>query len=421
MPSDDPRTNGNPGTSGQSWVNSTIPFKVGEGTSGPMVPLLAQSVGSSLSQVGLMEAIFSLSAMVGSFIWGRASDGLQRRRAFILIGFAGTAIALVMMGLSTSFTEIMAFRALHGFLIAAYVAVAGALLIERSSRERLGRDMGYMNMVGGYAFIGGMLLGAVVVVLLGIRDLFFIAAFLTATSLGASVLLIREPKAIMKRVEIHENLADVPVPALNVIVQRRLVHLGALIHRPKLTPIRKQVLLYLLALFGVMVGGVATFALFPLLLWTSFGASPVVIFLVLLGGSFLSALFYMPIGRLADRLGFKRMLTMGLGLRSLVFVLLAISLLLFQSLLFVGFINLLAGVTWAFIMTTGPTALFRTFDIQRRGEMMGYYNMFLGLGSAAGAAAGGFIAHFFGFVTLLTFSALMTAVSTLVIGRLQFR
>ncbi len=403
----------------QRWVRSTIPFKVADGTSGPVIPLYAHTLGLSLSQIGFMEAGFSLASILGGFLWGRASDELRKRKAFLLLGFGGVALVLLFLSFATTPAQLTALRVLHGFFLAAFVSVSGALLIERSQKERFGEDMGYLNMVGGYAFIGGMAFGAVALALFDIPYLLLTATLLTLGSLMAALYAIREPEAFLRRRDIHVLLTDRFIPAINAFVQRRLFNPTSLIQRPKLTPIRRRILVYLLALFAAMLGGVATFALFPVLLLEAYGASLPQAILVLLAGSLLSAIFYRPVGRMADRLGFRWTLTLGLALRTLVFLLMALSLVILPSLLFITGVNLLAGATWAFIMTTGPTALFRAMDVKRRGEMMGYYNLFMALGSMFGAALGGLLAFFSGYLPLLIFSGVATGLSTVAIWRLQ--
>ncbi len=387
--------------------------------SGPAIPLYAYSLGLSLSQIGFMEAGFSFASIIGGFLWGRASDELRKRKAFLLLGFAGIAVVLALLAFATTPAQLTALRILHGFFLAAFVSVSGALLIERSRKERFGEDMGYLNMIGGYALIGGMAAGAAALFFADIPYLLLAAALLTLGSLVVAFYAIEEPEAFLRRRDIHLLLADRFIPALNAFVQRRLFNPTSLVQRPRLTPVRRRILAYLLALFVAMLGSVATFALFPVLLLDAYGASPVQAILVLLAGSLFSAVLYRPVGRMADRLGFRRTLTLGLGLRTLVFVLMALSLVLVPSLLFVTGVNLLAGATWAFIMTTGPTALFRAMNVQRRGEMMGYYNLFMALGSAVGAIVGGLLAFFSGYLPLLVFSGVATGLSTVAIWRLS--
>lgn len=403
----------------QRWVNSTIPFKLGDGASGPLVPVLAANIGMSLSQIGFMEAAFNLSSLAGGILWGKVSDALQKRKAIILLSFAGTSIVLLLFALAPGVAEFAALRALHGFLLAAFVAVSGALLIERSRRERFGEDMGHMNMVGGYAFLGGMVVASAAVGLYGIRFLFVVAALFTLGSLATSLAMIKEPDTLLRRRDLHHLLSNHFIPALNSFVQRRLYNPSAWIHRPKLTPVQRKVFGYLLALFGAMLGGVATFALFPLLLLGPYGASLTETVVILLAGSLMSAALYRPVGKVADRVGFRKTLTLGLALRAAVFVLIALSLVYLRHLWLIGAINVLAGVTWAFIMTTGPTALFKAVKVRRRGEMMGYYNVFMALGSTVGAGAGGVVAQLFGYFTLAIFSAVVTGISSFAVWRLS--
>ncbi len=413
-----PRRKDEAGTD-QKWVNSTIPFKLGDGASGPLVPVLAQNIGMSLSQIGLMEASFNLSSLMGGLLWGKASDVLRKRKAIIVLSFAATSLVLFLFAMSQNALEYVALRALHGFILAAFVAVSGALLIERSRRERFGEDMGHMNMVGGYAFLVGMVVASVAVGLYDVRFIFVMAAIFTLGSLALSVAMIKEPDAFLRRKDIHLLLSDHFVPALNAFVQRRLYNPSTWVQRPKFTPVQVKVIGYLLALFLAMLGGVATFALFPLLLLGPYGAGLTETVVVLLIGSLMSALLYRPVGKVADRVGFRKTLTLGLALRSAVFVLIALSLLYLRELWLISTINLLAGITWAFIMTTGPAALFKAVRVRRRGEMMGYYNVFMALGSTVGAAAGGAVAELLGFIALTVFSAVATGLSTVAVWRLN--
>ncbi|MFQ6012913.1 MAG: MFS transporter, partial [Thermoplasmata archaeon] len=119
---------GTPKATGQRWVKSIIPFKVADGTSGPAIPLYAHSLGLSLSQIGFMEAGFSLASIIGGFLWGRASDELRKRKAFLLLGFGGIAVVLFLLVYATTPAQLTALRVLHGFFLAAFVSVSGALL-----------------------------------------------------------------------------------------------------------------------------------------------------------------------------------------------------------------------------------------------------------------------------------------------------
>ena len=84
------------------WYYSFLPFNVAGGSTSPLIPLfVTEGLAGNVAQVGIISAISSLASVPANIIWGNLSDTLKKRKIFVLIGFIGLAIPLLLMGLST--------------------------------------------------------------------------------------------------------------------------------------------------------------------------------------------------------------------------------------------------------------------------------------------------------------------------------
>ncbi len=59
----------------------------------PYIPIYYSSLGLDVGAIGLLAAIFSAAAMLGSPLWGAAGDRLGRSRAVLLIPASLAALA----------------------------------------------------------------------------------------------------------------------------------------------------------------------------------------------------------------------------------------------------------------------------------------------------------------------------------------
>jgi len=70
----------------ERWFYSFVPFKVSTGGAAPLIPLLTIELGGGPREVGLVNAVGSLSSMLGGLFWGKLSDRLNRRKVFLILG-----------------------------------------------------------------------------------------------------------------------------------------------------------------------------------------------------------------------------------------------------------------------------------------------------------------------------------------------
>lgn len=399
------------------WPMAFLPEKMGEGLIGPLLPIYAATfVGASATKIGLMEASFQALAVLGALTWGRTSDEVAKRKAFIVLGFVGAAISLVGMAFAESFWALFAWRGVFGFMAAAYGAIGGALVADQSTPATIGERMGLLRMVAGIGYVGGLIVGALLLLVRPSFELFALAGVLSLVSALAALWWIEEPSSYLERDEVLRLFRNAQIP-FSMSVQRRLYTPTVFLHRPKLVGTERRAWAYLGAIALSFVGTTAGFVLFPLYL-SDIGLSRSVIFALFILNSSLSALLYRPMGRLADRIGYRPVQLGAIGTRSAMFLVLLVPFL--PGLPAAAIFLSLAGISWAVLNTTGPAALFRSMAIREKGELIGLYTVAAGGGSFVGALLGGLLAGRAGYPVLFLVSAVLVALSFLVLARVVY-
>lgn len=122
-----------------------------------------------------------------------------------------------------------------------------------------------------------------------------------------------------------------------------------------------------------------------------------------------SAIFLLPIGRLADLTGDVRMFKTGMVLFTAATFLCAFS----PSGLFLIFMRVFQGLGASMTMTTGAPLLLSAFPPSERGKMLGFNVAAVYLGLAMGPFLGGIITQHWGWRSIFYFSSLMGIAGTL--------
>ncbi len=88
----------------------------------PILPVYAQSMGASLSLVGLIVASYGVVQLLLRIPLGVASDWLGRRKPFVLAGFLVLVLSCTGLGLATTPELLLLSRALAGLAACSWVA-----------------------------------------------------------------------------------------------------------------------------------------------------------------------------------------------------------------------------------------------------------------------------------------------------------
>lgn len=261
------------------------------------IPFYLESYGLGSSMIGLLSQERSFVAAFVQPVVGRISDRtrtpLGRRRPFFLIGIPLTALALMALAFHPPFWIMLGIMTFAAFFLTIawdpYMALM-ADIFPPSQRGRVGGFSGLANGIGAIAFL-------LIAFTLWAQNEFLVFTIVTVMLLvtwGFTFLTVKEPPIPAHETERKKVARPNPVAYLKDLVQY--------------PEAGKYVLA--VALFWLGSGGAAPFiTLFGM---HALGATQSEAFLLPIMFTVSTAVFALPAGFLADRIGKKSVLTAGL-------------------------------------------------------------------------------------------------------------
>ncbi len=173
----------------------------------PILPVYAQSLGASLSGVGIIIASYALPQVLLRIPLGLFSDFLGRQKPLVVLGFSLILAGPLCMGLSHVPWTLGLGRTLTGIGAATY-ALLSIYLVSFFPADRTARMVGVLNFINNGALVVATFGGGVIADAWGPRYSFFGAAILAG--IGLIVLLFaREQKTIKKQTITPANFRTV--------------------------------------------------------------------------------------------------------------------------------------------------------------------------------------------------------------------
>lgn len=340
----------------------------------------------------------AVAMMIASPIWGMLGDRHGRKIMLIRATTAGCVFTFL-MGMAATPTQLVILRVIQGMFSGTVVA-AITLVATGTPDEYLGRSLGIMQTA---QFIGqsiGPLVGGATADALGYRNVFFVSAGLMLISVLATIILVREPKRAEAADQPKETAALARGGALAAVANRNTLLLvltlaGNSFAIAVLSPVLS---LYIKQIIGGEVPNLATIA----------GS-------VMSVAAFSSSLSAIYLGRLADRIGQKRILvTCVLGV-ALIHI--PQSFVTHPNQLI--FLRAIQGLFMGGIMPTANALLAKATSTEHRGAVFGFSHSAQAGGRAVGPMVGAGVSNAWGMssaflVTAAIFGAMATLVVTLV-------
>lgn len=188
---------------------------LGLGIVSPLIPIYAEDLGATYTQIGLLSSAWSISRFVFSAPAGRTSDTIGKKKVIMAGLFTYSAVSLG-YSIAWNFTSLITFRLVHGLGSAMAMPVAMAYAAELSPKGKEGRYMGTMNL----AMFGGMgmgpLIGGTLTDMLGTSAPFYIMSALTAMSLALTY-------AFLPRIEKSSIDPSRPRPSFRKVLSNRIL------------------------------------------------------------------------------------------------------------------------------------------------------------------------------------------------------
>jgi len=263
---------------------------LGLGIVSPIMPLYAESLGATYTQVGLLSSAWSTSRLIFSAPAGRLSDSTSKKKV-IVAGMLTYAVVSLMYVIAWDFNSLLSFRFIHGLGSAMTMPIAMAYAAELSPEGEEERYMGTMTfaMFGGMGF--GPLLGGSLTDMFSMSVPFYVMSGLTALSLALVMLFLPDLGSTT-------YAADKPKPSFRKVLSNKVL-LASFVFRA-VNALGRGAIMGFLAIFmttAVADGGLE-------LSVTAAGT-------VLSVGQLTSAVLQRPCGELADHYDKNKLIIMG--------------------------------------------------------------------------------------------------------------
>ncbi len=257
---------------------------LGVGILAPLLPLYAQNLGASGTQLGIIFAGYGISSSILTPIMGRLSDR-RGRKLFLCIGLAGYAIISLGYVWAANVPQLTLVRVIQGVAGAMVIPIALAYIGDLSPEGEEGKWMGYANAAFFSGFGIGPLLGGALAERFGMNASFYSMGGLCLLAFLVVILLLPE------------------------IRQRKIGEKGHLSFKEMSTSPMVRGLFSFRLVQAVGRGGIMTFL--PIFVATYIGLGPTLIG-VLLTVNFLPMMVLLaPAGRLADKFNRKALVIIG--------------------------------------------------------------------------------------------------------------
>lgn len=178
----------------------------------PILPYFAESVGASSLEIGLLFSSYNIMQFLFAPIWGALSDRIGRK-PLIMLGLSGFAIAFILFGLSTSYSEMLAYRLFGGIVSAAAIPTVTAMVADLFPPDERAKGMGVIGAGIGLSFVFGPAIGG----LLGQYGAgypFFAAGAVALLTLLLVIVSLPESLPPEKRSHVQREKRDNPLTAL---------------------------------------------------------------------------------------------------------------------------------------------------------------------------------------------------------------
>lgn len=397
------------------WFYTFVPFKFAAGCSSPLIPLLIISLGGTATEISIVSTAYSTVSMVFLVIWGKLSDSTQKRKPFLVLGFAGFALVLLLFSQVDSIMYALYLQVASAVFAAATVPVSSVYLLRSARKEFWDQAIGEFNRIGGYAWAFGMLFGTFLLKILGVGTLFILLGIICFSSSLLFQKLVKEKPIYINR--------DRIVSFANIMTEKLRLMPSYIIHFPQFRLAEnKRLRNFYLASFVLFVSSGLIFTPFVYFL-TVKGASASFVFFVSFLNSLISAYSYSRVAKGVALLGGFSVLVRGLILRGSFFLALVLASILtgYTSVGLAAVCYCVFGYTWAQITISSNSVMSRLAIKGKEGKIMGMYNFMVSLGLITGNLISGVVVDNLGFIVEFLLGVAVIAASLFWIGGIKAR
>lgn len=180
-------------------------------------------------QISFYDTIIYISYLTVGIITGILSDRYGKRKLFIIVGSIGASLFSWLLTIAPNYPVLLTFRFFQGSFIVLSWQTLMTLILDLSSPQSRGRNMGIYGVFLSLAMGLGPMLGGFLAVK-GIFIPYYIAVILNALVLIVALVILREPQNLNKNPSIIQNLSIVKnnpklvIPSIFNFIDR--LHMG---------------------------------------------------------------------------------------------------------------------------------------------------------------------------------------------------
>jgi MFS family permease len=375
------------------------------GAASLLIPLYALSLGGDAFLVGVLASTAAFAGVPGALLWGRLAAKTKRRRPFVLVALAATALVLAVTPLIASPWPLVVANASLWLVVAAASPVLNLIMVDGVPETEWESRIGLLNAYQGYGWVVGLVVGTLWTVaaprlfdsVFAQELLFWVLAGTATLGVMLTRLWYPEPVGISQRRFRHIYRGLDIGPTTGRIM--RSVPIGSGRAYWALTSIRRSHLNHLKTPLWRYLGAVACFSVGFAVFWAPMPAyltdiefATGVVFVLFLLTNIGSTLCFSRVDSLTSRVGPSTAQVGALVARAVFFPLVALVGSTAFGLPSLGVLFVAIGVTWAVIAVTATGLITRLAPVDDRAEALGIYTAVIGVGAGLGSIAGGAVA-----------------------------
>tara|TARA_Y100000310_G_scaffold321984_1_gene380414 strand:- start:805 stop:1884 length:1080 start_codon:yes stop_codon:yes gene_type:complete len=338
------------------------------------IPIIAQNLGLSLFELGLVGSAYSLGSFISYYIFGRWSDKIGNRSHFIKAGLFILALTVLLQVLMNSFVSMLLIRFAVGFAIGIFTFPLVAAVCEFNHMKK---KLAMLTAFGSLGWFVGQIMAAF---LADFNSIFIASAFFC---IAATVVSLRIPDTTVQKCKMSLFPTEL---------------------------IKKNSRLYT-AVFLRHVGAWSIWIILPLYM-QQLGASLFWIGIIYAFNPLTQFFAMRYVGKLSSRIHETTIIKIGLGFAALTFISYSFA----TSFWHLIPSQIMLGISWAF-MYTGALIHLASKNIEKA-TSTGLLGSTTRLSMIIGPIIGGSIAFMFGFTAPMYFAFATTLIGIFIARKL---
>lgn len=327
----------------------------------PIIPIFLTSVlKTSMPVVGIIEGLAEATASIGKYVFGALSDYLQKRKIFVTVGYSFGAISKLLIGLATGWQTVLFARFIDRAGKGLRTAPRDSILLENTTPLNRGFIFGFHRSLDSLGAVFGPIAGLLLLYLMkeNMRLVFFMAFIPSAVAVIILILSVKEKPVAADKEKKH--FVKIDFRSLN-----------------------PQLKLFLLVSFIFSLGNSSD--AFLILRAKDLGLTTIMVTLTYVLYNVFQASFAIPAGKLADRIGAKKVFAFGLAIFSFVYFMFGF----IKNPAFVWIIFPIYGLYIAFTDGVAKAYVSEFIEKKESGSYFGMHQTLMAVGAFMASSIGG--------------------------------